>query len=104
MLYSLRNQLVPALAAFLVNNLSRSLAPLQRLPLSLPAREGRVKARRRSRAQMNQITPDTERIEDCSGTQSKEETEKCVSCTVLHEPDEEPVADIIFVHGLHGGK
>lgn len=32
------------------------------------------------------------------------ETEKCVECLVLSEPsDKEIEADVIFIHGLHGG-
>lgn len=33
-----------------------------------------------------------------------DESDRCVECTVLHEPEGEVVADVIFIHGLHGGE
>lgn len=105
-LHSLRNQLVPALTAFLVNSVARPLAPLQAIPLSFPVRLEYIRARRRSRAQLALMNvPETDRIEECQDaeTSDNDRPEKCVNCTILHQPEGEPSADIIFVHGLHGG-
>lgn len=81
-------QVLPAVLAFLANSISRSLASVQRgitFPLSL-----RV-IKRESRQPMIIYEDDS--------------PEKSVECCVLTEPAsrEEIIADVIFIHGLHGG-
>lgn len=81
-------QILPAVLAFLANSISRSLASVQRgitFPLSL-----RV-IKRESRQPMILYEDDS--------------PEKSVECCVLSEPAtrEEIIADVIFIHGLHGG-
>lgn len=79
----LKKQLLPALVAFLANSISRSLASVQKISFPVYLR---VTERERSK--------DDEVFE----------TEKCVECIVLSEPtDAEIEADVIFIHGLHGG-
>lgn len=83
---NVRHQLLPTVLAFLANSISRSLASVQRgitFPLSL-------------RAIKQESSQPVHAIDD-------EFPEKSVECTVLTQPAEEPVADIIFIHGLHGG-
>lgn len=105
-LYTFTNHLVPALAAFLANSLSKSLAPLQRIPLSLPSGVVRKRFRRVSRSKLALADGlDESRTEEASeGEKINELPERCVNCTVMHEPQGEIFADVIFVHGLHGGK
>lgn len=104
LIYTLKSQLVPALATFLANSIARSLAPLQRIPLSLPSGVVRIRLRKRTKPQLA-ITEGTRRedLTACMQENSNRMPEKCVNCVVLHEPETEPDADIIFVHGLHGG-
>uniref|UniRef100_A0AAR5PQJ8 Protein SERAC1 n=2 Tax=Dendroctonus ponderosae TaxID=77166 RepID=A0AAR5PQJ8_DENPD len=104
-LYTFTNHLVPALAAFLANSLSKSLAPLQRIPLNLPSGVVRKRFRRVSRSRLALADGlDESRIEEGSDSEKMNESpERCVNCTVMHEPEGEIFADVIFVHGLHGG-
>ncbi|KAL1505947.1 hypothetical protein ABEB36_005390 [Hypothenemus hampei] len=99
-LYTFRNHLVPSLASFLANTLSTSLAPLHRIPLSLPSGVVRIRFRRRSKAQLALAAPP---IEDSTISNADELPERCVECMVLHQPEGEIAADVIFIHGLHGG-
>lgn len=80
---NVKNQLLPALIAFLANSISRSLASVQRIsfPVNL-----NIRAIKDEPLQEEEIT----------------EPEKSVECLVLHEPDE-ILADVIFIHGIHGG-
>lgn len=85
---SVRTQLLPTVLAFLANSVSRSLSSVQRgitLPLSL-----RV-IKHESSQPMISYDDDT--------------PEKSVECRVLAGPAtrEEVIADVIFIHGLHGG-
>ncbi|KAJ8971752.1 hypothetical protein NQ314_000569 [Rhamnusium bicolor] len=86
--HSVRHQFIPALAAFLANSISRSLASVQRISIPLTIRIIREDETGAS------ITADEE--EDLT-------PEKSVECLVLSEPEEEIEADVIFIHGLHGG-
>lgn len=85
---SVRHQLLPTILAFIANSVSRSLASVQRgitFPLSL-----RI---------IKQENSEPLAVEDDNTPESS------VTCCVLSEPSssEEIVADIIFIHGLHGG-
>lgn len=85
---NVRHQLLPTVLAFLANSISRSLASVQRgitFPLSL-------------RAIKQESSQPIVTIDD-------EFPEKSVECNILSEPDceEDTIADIIFIHGLHGG-
>lgn len=85
---NVRHQLLPTVLAFLANSISRSLASVQRgitFPLSL-------------RAIKQESSQPVLAIDD-------EFPEKSVECTILSQPDspDEAIADIIFIHGLHGG-
>lgn len=85
---NVRHQLLPTVLAFLANSISRSLASVQRgitFPLSL-------------RAIKQESSQPIHAIDD-------EFPEKCVECNVLFAPEveEETIADVIFIHGLHGG-
>ncbi|KAJ8921970.1 hypothetical protein NQ315_008607, partial [Exocentrus adspersus] len=85
---SVRNQLIPALAAFLANSVSRSLASVQRISFPLTIRIVKVDE--------NKAVASTEE-EDLT-------PEKSVECLVLSEPENGEIeADVIFIHGLHGG-
>lgn len=84
---NVRRQLLPTVLAFLANSVSRSLASVQRgitFPLSL-----RVIKQETPQAITN-VDDDT--------------PEKSVDCCVLAQPDspDKIVADVIFIHGLHG--
>lgn len=79
---NVNREVLSAILAFLANSISRSLASVQKgisYPLNVISR---------------QPIGDIENNEEI--------LEKCVKCTILHEPDGELVADIIFIHGLHG--
>lgn len=104
LVYTLKNELIPALATFLASSITRSLAPLQRLPLSISSGVVRVRSRRRTQPRLS-ITDGSNRadLQPCVEQRTEQQPEKCVNCIVLHEPEAEPDADIIFVHGLHGG-
>lgn len=85
---NVRHQLLPTVLAFLANSISRSLASVQRgitFPLSL-------------RAIKQESSQPVHTIDD-------EFPEKSVECTILSQPEssEEIIADVIFIHGLHGG-
>lgn len=86
---NVRHQLLPTILAFLANSISRSLASVQRgitFPLTL-------------RAIKQESSQPIHAIDD-------EFPEKSVQCHILSEPgglQEEAIADIIFIHGLHGG-
>lgn len=79
---SVKNELVPSVIAFLANNISRSLASVQRIPFSTYLR-----------------LTENERNQEYEAL----EAEKCVECLVLSHPTGERTADVIFIHGLHGG-
>lgn len=82
---SLKKQLFPALVAFLANSISRSLGSVQRISYPVYLR----------------VTDREQNHEDDLETL---ETEKSVECLVLSEPiDGKIEADVIFIHGLHGG-
>ncbi|XP_066248528.1 protein SERAC1 [Euwallacea similis] len=106
-LYTFTNHLVPALAAFLANSLSRSLAPLQRIPLNIPSGVVRIRLKRATRSQpaITESLAEASHIEQCLLEEEKSvNADPCVDCSVLYEPAEgEVAADVIFVHGLHGG-
>lgn len=81
---NVRRQLLPTVLAFLANSISRSLASVQRgitFPLSLRA--------------IRQDSP--------PAGASDAFPERSVECAVLSRPEAEPVADVVFIHGLHGG-
>lgn len=83
---NVRNQLIPSLAAFLANSISRSLASVQRISFPLTIRIVKVDENKTLTSGEEDLTP-----------------EKSVECLVLSEPEEEIEADVIFIHGLHGG-
>jgi len=106
-LYTVTNHLVPALAAFLANSLSKSLAPLQRIPLSIPSGVVKIRFRRMSTRrlaisdgieapQIEECLPEEDKIDHIMG-------ERCVEAAVLYQPEGEIAADVVFIHGLHGG-
>ncbi|XP_050312672.1 protein SERAC1 [Anthonomus grandis grandis] len=104
-IYSLRYHVVPALAAFLANSIYRSLAPLQRIPLSLPSGVVRIRFRRTTKRRLA-VTDGAERHGGGGSDVVENDTlaERCVRCEVLHEPPGGAAsADVIFIHGLHGG-
>lgn len=80
---SVKQQIFPALVAFLANSISRSLASVQRISLPVNLNLRMIK-------------------EDQNKDEEPTEPEKCVECLVLQNP-EEIEADVIFIHGLHGG-
>lgn len=82
---NVRRQYLPSIIAFIANNISRSLSCVQR--------------RITYRLTFKQITDASESI----NVDIDEIPEKCVECIVLSEPIGPIKADIIFVHGLHGG-
>lgn len=80
---NVKRQIFPAVLAFLVNSISCSLSSVQKgitYPLTL-----------------KQLLNKQQQCADCE----EETPEKCVECTVLYTP-EEYLADVIFIHGLHG--
>ncbi|CAH0559491.1 unnamed protein product [Brassicogethes aeneus] len=84
-----RRQLLPAVVAFLANSVSRSLASVQRISIPLTLR-----ALRNEEISASEM--------DAHGVFA--EPEKCVECEVLREPRDGNIeADVIFIHGLHGG-
>lgn len=83
---SFRYQLLPAVVAFLANSLSRSLASVQRITVPLTMRAIRNQNMTEQEQEYVDVGP-----------------EKCVQCEVLTTPEGEILADVIFIHGLHGG-
>lgn len=82
-LNSLRNKIIPTLLAFLINNISRCLSSVQNI--SFPVYP-KIK--------------ETEHIH----TGEILERKNSVECVVLSEPEGYEIeADVIFIHGLHGG-
>ncbi|XP_072376209.1 protein SERAC1 isoform X1 [Diabrotica undecimpunctata] len=88
---NVRYQIFPAVVAFLVNNISGSLASVQNitLPVTLRITRGPDGC---DRAVISDTNEDTE----------SETPEKSVDCLVLFEPEDIEI-DVIFLHGLHGG-
>ncbi|RZC32867.1 SERAC1, partial [Asbolus verrucosus] len=87
---NVRHHLLPTLIAFLANSVSTSLASVQKritYPLT-----------RRAIRNINEVdlVPTIEDITDTT-------PEKSVDCQVLYTPKQEILADVIFIHGLHGG-
>ncbi|CAG9765251.1 unnamed protein product [Ceutorhynchus assimilis] len=87
-LIAFTNHLVQTLAAFLANS-------VQKIPLRV------VRIRKMKKSQQLAIAQDPQNI--AAIELEADETERCVECTVLHEPEGIAFADVIFVHGLHGG-
>ncbi|KAJ8983018.1 hypothetical protein NQ317_014315 [Molorchus minor] len=81
---SVRHQFIPALAAFLANSISRSLASVQRISFPLTIRM--IKEQ-----------------ETKSITSSEEDDLIPREFGGVPEPQGQIEADVIFVHGLHGG-
>ncbi|VEN37847.1 unnamed protein product [Callosobruchus maculatus] len=92
--YCVKTQIFPALAAFLANSISRSLASVQKISLV-----SAVRVLRDSQHQQAAIT--NGEINVCEEIDCV--PEKSVSIEVLAEPKGEHCADVIFIHGLHGG-
>ncbi|XP_063911672.1 protein SERAC1-like isoform X2 [Zophobas morio] len=88
---NLRHRFVPTVIAFLANSLSGSLASVQKhIPNPL------------TRRAMKNISEDlAPSIEDLSTSDTL--PEESVDCQVLYSPKEDILADVIFIHGLHGG-
>lgn len=84
---NVRHRILPTLVAFLANSVSNSLASVQK----------RITFNRRAITDIGEdLTP---AIEDNTNTTP----EQSVDCQVLYTPKEEIQADVIFIHGLHGG-
>ncbi|XP_056642679.1 protein SERAC1 [Diorhabda sublineata] len=91
-LQNVRNQIFPAVIAFVVNNVSRSLASVQNISLPVTLRITQDGNGHNRAVITDEGTEDTD----------SETSEKSVECIVLYEPKEIGV-DVIFLHGLHGG-
>lgn len=85
--YNVRNQIFPAVAAFLANSISKSLASVQKISVPLTFRV---------------IGDDQTQAARTNADEEFEVPEQSVECSILSEP-EKYFADVIFVHGLHGG-
>ncbi|XP_044761831.1 uncharacterized protein LOC123319051 isoform X2 [Coccinella septempunctata] len=79
------NHILPSILAFIVNTISSSLQT-SRQEITYVAQDGREEGH-------NEITIET----------NAEGAERSVELSILHEPEGEIEADIIFIHGLHGG-
>ncbi|XP_044259583.1 protein SERAC1 isoform X2 [Tribolium madens] len=84
-----RHRLLPTLVAFLANSLSSSLASVQKR-ITFPLNRRAIKDIQKDLNPVN---------EDVTNTIPEESVE----CQVLFAPKEEILADVIFIHGLHGG-
>lgn len=87
---NVRNQIFPAIVAFIANSLSRSLPSVQNKsnPITLT---------------ITQDQDGCDRAIITDGNESEAEmSEKSVECMILFEPEEIGI-DVIFIHGLHGG-
>lgn len=42
-------------------------------------------------------------IEECLPEEDKIMGERCVEAAILYQPEGEIAADVVFIHGLHGG-
>lgn len=83
MIENVRKQILPSIASYLANRMSRSLAY--------------VHEKITYRLTFTQIINDNR-------NDFIEEPEKCVECLILAEPEDNVIkTDVIFVHGLHGG-
>ncbi|CAH1984585.1 unnamed protein product [Acanthoscelides obtectus] len=92
--YCVKTQIFPALAAFLANSISRSLASVQKISLV-----SAITALKDSQHQTAAIT--NGEVSVCEEIDYV--PEKTVHIKVLAEPSAEHCADVIFIHGLHGG-
>lgn len=88
MVDQLRHRLLPSILAFIVNNLSSSLASVQKR-ITYPLKKS-LKYNLRNDPEDDDISTQPERSVDCQ---------------VLSAPDkyEDIAAEVIFIHGLHGG-
>ncbi|EEZ98744.2 protein SERAC1 isoform X1 [Tribolium castaneum] len=86
---NVRHRLLPTLVAFLANSLSNSLASVQKR-ITFPLNRRAIKDIQKD------LNP---AIDDTTNTTPEES----VDCQVLFSPKTEILADVIFIHGLHGG-
>jgi hypothetical protein len=86
---NVRHRLLPTVIAFLANSISNSLASVQKR-ITYPL------TRRAIKNISEDLAPSIEDLTSSSPEQS-------VDCQVLYSPNEEILADVIFIHGLHGG-
>lgn len=91
---NVRHQIWPTIIAFLANSISKSLSSVQKItfPLKFPYPSIRTPG-------IAQAETDCDETEDEAGL-----PEKSVECIVLVEPEDKSaiLADVIFIHGLHG--
>ncbi|CAH1175580.1 unnamed protein product [Phaedon cochleariae] len=102
-LSNVRHQILPTLVAFLANNVSKSLASVQKMSLPMTLRIAKDEDGR-SRAFIDDGGEECGRgqaaILDSGG---EDVAERCVECVVLSQPEGDVLVDVIFIHGLHGG-
>lgn len=85
---NIRHRLFPTVVAFLANSISASLSSVQK---RIPYR-------------IKNLSEDLSTSSSASNIEDDLIPEQSVDCQVLYSPkDEEIVADVIFIHGLHGG-